>query len=112
MVMLRYVSPSPPGFITLTELDGTILHEGELRQCIHCQYTWSHKPGSERPYGLCLKCNGLTCGRPQCDDCYHIEKRLEDMEALERRNRASIEAAVRQQGLREQIYGYLRKKGR
>lgn len=112
MVLLHHVSQRPAGFITVTDLDGQVLHEGEVRQCKHCQYTWRHVPGSGRDYGLCLKCNGFTCGRPQCDDCYPAEQRIEDLEAIERRNRASIEAAVRQQNLREQIYGYFRNNGK
>lgn len=112
MVLLQHVSRRPHGFHTLVDRDdGKRLWEGEVKQCIHCQYTWPHVPGSGRLFGFCMKCNGLTCGKDKCDTCYHNEKQIEDIEALARRNRASIEAAVRQQALREQIYTYLRKKG-
>lgn len=112
MVYLRHVDRRPAGFITVTGLDGKTLFEGGLRQCIHCQFTWTHKPGSGIVRGFCLLCGGHVCGKPQCDTCYHKEKQIEDTEAIARGNRASINAAVRRQALREQIAGYLKKKPR
>lgn len=38
----------------------------ETRQCVHCQYTWIYIPGSGAKRGICLKCYGLLCGRPEC----------------------------------------------
>lgn len=40
--------------------------QGETRQCTHCQYIWTYQPGSGKTRGLCLSCNGLVCGRPEC----------------------------------------------
>jgi len=40
--------------------------EAEMRQCIHCQYSWIYRPGSGARRGFCLKCYGVTCGRPGC----------------------------------------------
>ena len=103
--MLKHVSNNPVGIVLITDIDtGKTLWEGEVRQCKHCQYTWKYKPGSGNLRGFCWKCNGHTCGRKQCESCYHKEKRVEDLEAIERRNRASIEAAVRQQDLREHMF--------
>ncbi len=105
MVLLRHGRErDSQGIIIVTCLDtGKTLYEGYVRQCIHCQYTWEYKPGSGIERGFCTNCDGHTCGRVACDSCYHKEKRIEDMEALERMNRAAIEAAVRQQELRELI---------
>ena len=112
MTLLQHVRNRPHGFITVVDRDeGTKLFEGEVRQCIHCQYTWRHVPGSGELRGFCKNCVSLTCGTEKCDTCYHKEKQIEDIEAIARQNRASIEAAVRRQNLREQIYTYLKKKG-
>jgi hypothetical protein len=27
---------------------------------------WKYEPGSGKTRALCLSCNGLTCGRPEC----------------------------------------------
>ena len=109
MVMLKEVSRRPAGFILVTDIDtGKRIFEGEVRQCIHCQYTWRHVPGSGVRRGWCMRCNGFTCGRARCDTCYHKEKQIEDMEAVGRRNRAAINALVRQQALRERIHQFLR----
>lgn len=111
MTLLQRVSNRPHGFLTITDVDGKLLFESEVKQCVHCQYTWRHVPGSGRLFGFCMKCNAWTCGKVKCDTCYHKEKYIEDLEAVARRNKASIEAAVRQQDLRERIYTYLKKKG-
>ncbi len=95
---------------------GKTLFEGYLRQCMHCQHTWTYKPGSGILRGFCHNCNGWTCGNFPCQTCYHKEKQIEDMETLgtiladgtwsrvEKRAAQVIEAALRRQGLREEIY--------
>lgn len=49
-----------------TSHDGVRI-EGETRQCVHCQYVWTYVPGSGARRGFCLKCNGIVCGRPECE---------------------------------------------
>lgn len=98
----------PQGMLLITDIEtGKTLFEGDLRQCIHCQNTWVYKPGSGALRGFCMNCNGHLCGRLECQDCYHNEKRIEDIEALARQNRASIEAAVHQVALRERLWNRL-----
>lgn len=94
------------GVLTITDIDtGERLFEGYLRQCMHCQYTWTYKPGSGIRRGFCVNCNGFICGKPRCDTCYHKEKQVEDLEAIYLKNKRAIEAAVRQHDLRELIAG-------
>ena len=104
------------------ELTGKTIFEGYLRQCTHCQYTWTYKPGSGVLRGFCNRCNGWTCGRFQCQTCYHKEKRIEDRETtgkiladgtwhrIEKRAAQVIEAALRRQELRETIYQQFRQR--
>lgn len=47
--------------------DGVVKVEGEQRQCVHCQFMWTYKPGSGTRRGYCLKCDGFVCGRPECE---------------------------------------------
>lgn len=54
--------------------------ENETRMCIHCGTHWAYKPGSGTERGLCLRCNGFTCGKKTCDPCYPLEARVNDME--------------------------------
>ncbi len=92
---------------------GKTLFEGYLRQCMHCQHTWTYKPGSGVLRGFCVKCNGHTCGRFECQTCYHKEKQIEDMETLgdrtQKRAAQVIEAALRRETLRETIYQQFRR---
>ena len=106
--MLKYgLSKHSVGNITIFNADGTVIFEGHVRQCVHCQHTWTYAPGSGILRGICGNCNGHTCGQPQCDTCYHKEKRIEDIEAIAMRNKKAIEAAVRQRTLREAVCNYL-----
>ncbi len=98
------------GQLTLLNQDGKVIFESFVRQCIHCQYTWTHKPGSGILRGFCKRCNGSLCGRDRCFTCYHKEKQIEDLEAIGWANKRAIEAAVRHLQLREDIYSYLSKK--
>lgn len=106
MVLLHNVSHHPIGELLVTDrFDGKVLDEGYLRQCVHCQYTWTHRPGSGILRGFCMNCMGHTCGRKACDTCYPKEQRIEDMEAVYLRNKHAVEAAVRIQALRERLFG-------
>ena len=51
-------------------------------QCCHCSYTWVYTPGSGRTRGICLRCNGITCGRDCCEKkgCVFKEAFLDLME--------------------------------
>jgi hypothetical protein len=103
---------SSQGILLITDIEsGKTLFEGYLRQCIHCQNTWTYTPGSGIQRGFCKRCNGHLCGRSQCDTCYHKEKQIEDIEAIYRRNRAAIEAGVRQRILWEAIGSFGRSGG-
>jgi hypothetical protein len=66
--------------------------EGETRQCVHCGFTWIYNPkvsfsrklaGKEVNRGICMKCFGQTCARPECLrlGCVPLMKQIEDMEA-------------------------------
>lgn len=105
MVLLKLVDRRPAGFLTLVDDDtGMALMESGLRQCVHCQFTWQHQPGSGILRGFCFRCNGHTCGKVACMDCYPAEKRVEDIEAIAWGNKKAIEAAVRQAQLRERLF--------
>lgn len=104
IILEQGLERSSQGILLITDIDtGKTIFEGHLRQCIHCQYTWTYRPGSGIRRGFCKRCNSFTCGASTCDTCYHKEKRIEDMEALFRMNRAAIEALVRQIELKERI---------
>ena len=50
------------------------------RQCVHCQHTFLSVRGSGIIRGWCMRCNGTTCGHPDCDACIPWEVRLLAME--------------------------------
>lgn len=107
MVMLRTVDRRPAGFLTVVDsLTGKVLMEAGLRQCVHCQYTWTYRPGSGILRGFCFRCDGHTCGGVACMDCYPKEQRVDDMEAVAWQNRRAIEAAVRVNNLRETLFSH------
>lgn len=51
--------------------------EKRYLQCVHCGMHYEVRPGSGRTRGVCLMCYGPTCGRPGCDPCVPLERRLE-----------------------------------
>jgi hypothetical protein len=61
--------------------NGHIIIEGQeiadTLQCCHCGHHWIPVKGSGRTRGFCTKCNGVTCGRPECMECVPYEKRLD-----------------------------------
>ena len=67
------------GYIQYADPNGKNI-ELETRQCQHCGMQWVYQPNSGKRRGFCLKCFGLTCGRPQCDVCIPFIKQLEKME--------------------------------
>ena len=104
MTLLHQVARREAGYLLITDkITGKTLFEAGLRQCVHCQYTWQYRTGSGLLRGFCRNCMGHTCGRAACDNCYHKEQQIEDIEAVVLMNRHAIEAAIRQQALREQI---------
>ncbi len=114
MTLLKHgLEKDSQGSILITDiLTGITLFEGYVRQCIHCQHTWIYKPGSGIRRGFCENCHGFTCGHPACDTCYHKEKQVEDIEAIDRGNRAAIEAMGRRSALREALGNELKDKRR
>lgn len=52
-------------FVTADENGHRI--EGEQRQCVHCQFCWTYRPGSGTRRGYCLTHDGWLCGRPECE---------------------------------------------
>ncbi len=67
------------GYIQITGLDGNVTERHTL-QCVHCGMHWVPEPGSGRVRGFCLRCHGVTCGKPVCDVCLPYEARIELME--------------------------------
>ena len=73
----RYTSPHAAGeFHTADPRTGRKI-EGQLLQCVHCQFTWELKPGSGRKRGFCTNCMGPKCGKPECEVCIPVERRME-----------------------------------
>lgn len=65
------------GYLVTADRNGNKV-ERETRQCVHCQATWVYQPGSKRRYGFCLKCHGVICGNPECQQCKGpFEKQVE-----------------------------------
>lgn len=65
--------------------------EGETRMCQHCQYMWIYNPkesfdrkiaGKPVQRGVCLKCRGPVCARPEClkRGCRYYLADIEEME--------------------------------
>lgn len=72
----------PAGAIIITTEEG--VKEFDTFQCCHCG---THtpmlppKPGQpEARYGICVKCDGMTCDNPHCHKHYNFEKKLDDYE--------------------------------
>lgn len=64
---------------------------GELRQCSHCQYTWVYRAGSGAKRGVCLKCMGLVCGKPECmAGCAPLKAIFEEGDMSYRMNEAGV----------------------
>lgn len=92
--------------LVIDTVNGKQLFEGTLRQCVHCQFTWTYQPGSGQRRGFCRRCNGHLCGKRAClANCYHYEQRVEDIENIALGNRKAIEAAVRRQSWIESMFG-------
>lgn len=94
MTIQRY---KPNGYFVTQDQNGNLV-EGETRQCVHCQFIWQYEPGSGHTRGFCLKCNGLTCARPEClkigcNGSYEKEWELLALTA-ERENRLRAQGAV------------------
>lgn len=77
MHLLKHTSPKTKGTIIITEEMGKVI-EHETHQCVHCGKHWILIPGSGKDRGYCLKCNGLTCGRKECDPCRPYMKQIEE----------------------------------
>lgn len=70
------------GTLISTPIDSDKVVQRDCVQCVHCSRVWLWEPGSGRRRGYCLRCNGITCGRPLCDNaCMPILQMIENMEA-------------------------------
>ena len=49
-------------------------------QCPHCGAHFVSVAGSGARRTFCLRCMAVTCGRPECDACVPLERKLEAME--------------------------------
>ncbi len=63
------------------KVDGTILMDGSpdtatTRQCCHCGTHFVMIKGSGKHRGWCLECGDITCGGPNCNECFPFEKRV------------------------------------
>ena len=71
---------------TLPEKDRAT--EGEMLQCIHCQFTWKVQPGSGIKRGWCSSCGGVTCEKPTCNKhCGGMLHFMRQIEASESKSR-------------------------
>jgi hypothetical protein len=70
---------------SVSKPSGHIIVEGQVicdtLTCKHCGYIWVPIKGSGKKRGWCGKCNGVTCGRPECDTCVPLEKKLDMYES-------------------------------
>lgn len=41
--------------------------QADTLACVHCHFTWVPVRGSGRRRGFCMRCSGVTCGRPSCE---------------------------------------------
>ena len=49
----------------------------DTKMCCHCGQHFPYKAGSGRIRGWCTRCNAMTCGKPECHECFPIEQRLD-----------------------------------
>ncbi len=60
--------------------DEDLVTEVELIQCCHCQFTTAYRPGLEKKWGVCWRCNDWHCDKPSCTRvCVPIKLWLENM---------------------------------
>lgn len=71
----------PHGNFSIVDPSATItVLEGDTLQCCHCGCVWIPIKGSGKKRGYCLNCNQVTCGKPECIECFPYEKKLEIIE--------------------------------
>lgn len=68
------------GTFESTGLYGELTY-GETLQCVHCQYTRILTKGSGKVWGFCTNCMGYHCDKPDCQECLHFMRRVENIEA-------------------------------
>jgi hypothetical protein len=69
------------GVLISTDLDRDGETHRPTHSCCHCGYTWVWRKGSGKKRGVCLLCNGHTCGKPECDRCVPLEQWIENVES-------------------------------
>lgn len=77
--MYKATTRNPKGYIIITDQSGVIA-ELDTNQCGHCGRHFQIVKGSGTKRGFCLRCNKVTCGSPQCDECIPFEEQLKRME--------------------------------
>lgn len=97
LILPKYVSTKPAGYIVYADKAGYVEAEGDMLQCVHCQYMWRVQPGSGVQRGWCSRCKGPTCGIKQvCEtSCRPYMKMIEQIEA--QGNKARFVNAVSKQ---------------
>lgn len=45
--------------------------------CVHCGHHFVSIRGSGKIRGFCLKCYGITCGNPACNECVPFERKID-----------------------------------
>lgn len=76
----RFTANRPHGYFRAEGWHGEVT-EGDTCQCCHCGAHFGVVKGSGKKRGFCLRCQRVTCGRPQCDPCVPFMKRIEAIEA-------------------------------
>lgn len=68
------------GYVIIADPDAPRPLEFETLCCVHCGGHFRKVPGSGTKRGWCGCCAGVTCGKPACDPCAPLEKRIEELE--------------------------------
>lgn len=69
---------SPDGYTVITGPEG--ITEVDTKQCCHCGEHFNYVKGSGAVRGRCLGCKqgkNLTCGKPECNEHFPIEERMD-----------------------------------
>jgi len=77
-----------PGYATITDEYGKVT-EADTYHCVHCQMLLHIRPGSGVERGFCVHCEGITCGKPECNNrCVPFMQKIEAMENRHRLHKA------------------------
>lgn len=65
----------PSGHILIDNVEVAV-----TKQCCHCGGHFISQKGSGKIRGFCTCCMAVTCGKPGCDPCLPLEKKMEEYE--------------------------------